>query len=346
MDKKTYSNQDVAQYLQKIATAYEIKEKNFFRIRSYQDLADTISAYPKSVYKLWQKDPKLLDDIPGVGEHILTKLNYWFKTGKNHPHVITALKDIHPAVFVFEKINDIGPKIAQKLTKNLKFSQDTQTALNQLIKYAQNNKISPLEGFGQKSQQQILTNTKNFLGKSKRIPFKKAQKISQRIIKYMQKKFPDTKFVALGSLRRKADTVGDIDLAARNQHGQKILDHFDNYPLNIQTIIKGPKKTSIKIKGDIRVDLMVQPKKRWGSLLQHFTGSKQHNINLRRYAKQRDLSLSEYGIKDIKTKKIHTFSTEKDFYNFLHLCYIPPSKRNGSQEIEQAKKCYTKTVKN
>ncbi len=346
MDKKYISNQDIASYLQKIAIAYEIKNKNFFRIRSYQDLADTILTYPKSVFEIWQKDPKLLDNIPGVGENILTKLNYWFKTGRNHPHVTAALKDIHPAVFVFEKINEIGPKIAHKLTTKLKFSKDPQKSLNQLIKYAQNNKIATLETFGQKSQDLILQNTLNFLGQSKRISLKRAEKISQDIINYLQKKFPNTRFIALGSLRRKSATIGDIDIAAQNNQSQKILDYFSNYPLNIQTLIKGPKKTSIKIKGDIRVDLMVQPKKCWGSLLQHFTGSKQHNIALRRYAQDKNLSLSEYGIKDLKTNQIHTFTTEKDFYNFLELCYIPPQKRLGQTEIDQAKKCYTKSISN
>ena len=87
--KKIYSNAEIAEILQNIATAYEIKNKNFFRIRSYQDAADTILTYPKSVHSLWQKDPKLLDDIPGIGPNIFSKIVYLFETGKLHPHIIS-----------------------------------------------------------------------------------------------------------------------------------------------------------------------------------------------------------------------------------------------------------------
>ena len=135
--KKEYSNTEIAELLQNIAIVYEIKKKNFFRIKSYQDAAETILTYPKSVFKLWQKDPQLFDNIPGIGPNIFTKITYLFEKNKLHPHIVRAFKGISPLVFTFNKINGIGPKTASILTKKLRFSKDPVKALDQLVEYCQ-----------------------------------------------------------------------------------------------------------------------------------------------------------------------------------------------------------------
>jgi len=337
-NQTSYSNQDIADFLTNIATAYEIKKRNYFRIVAYQNAADSVVTYPEPIYKLWQKDPSILDQIPNIGPNIKSKIVYLFKHHKFHPHVITAFKNIHPVTFAFTKVNSIGPKNAYKLTKKLKFSADTLEAFEQLIDYCQQGKIRVLPTFGKKSELVILENTLHYLGRQKRMELKEAEKISQKIISYMKIKFPKVEFISLGSLRRQTPTIGDIDFAAKSTQTKEILDYFVNYPSNIQTITKGSKKASIRIFHDIRIDLMVQPPQTFGSLLQHFTGSRQHNINLRKYALSIGYSLSEYGIKNLKTGKISTFENEKDFYNFLKLCYIEPKERIGEYEIEKAKK--------
>jgi DNA polymerase (family 10) len=332
-----YSNADIAEILTNIATAYEIKNKTHFRIVAYQNAADTISTYPQSIQELWQSDPKSLDNIPGVGEAILTKLNYLFVHNQLHPSIVKAFKNIHPAVFTFTKINAVGPKIAHKLTTNLEFSSDPETALEELINYANTGQIRHLETFGEKSEKLILDNTLNFLGRQDKMPLTKAQEIAKDLLAYLQPNFPDVEFIPLGSLRREAPYVGDIDIAAIGPNSQDIIDHFINYPQGIHTIIKGPKKASILIKNDIRLDLMVQPLSTVGSLLVHFTGSKQHNIILRKYAQGLGYSISEYGIKDLRSGQIHTFATEKDFYHFLGLNWVPPQERLGENELETYK---------
>ncbi len=341
--KKDYSNQQIAEILQNIATAYEIKKKNFFRIKSYQDAAETILTYPKSVYHLWQKDPQLFDNIPGIGPNIFTKITYLFTTGKLHPHVIRAFKGISPLVFIFTKINSIGPKTAYILTKKLKFSKNPLKALDQLIQYCRQGKIRNWPHFGIKSEASILENTLAFLGQSRRMYYQEAKIKSDKIIKYLHEKFPKIEIYALGSLRRHSLTIGDIDLAAKSKNSAKILDYFIQYPENIQTIDRGAKKASIKIYPDIRVDIMVQPAKNFASLLQHFTGSRQHNILLRKHALSLGYSVSEYGIKNLKTGKIYNFTNEKKLYNFLKLCYIEPKNRLGENELETAYKCYNQS---
>lgn len=340
MSTKIYSNVEVAEILQNIATAYEIKKKDFFRIKSYQDAAETILTYPQSVHMLWQEDPKLFDNIPGIGPNIFKKISYLFETGKLHPHILKAFKGISPLVFTFTKINGIGPKTASILTKKLKFSSDPIKALDQLIDYCQKGKIRNFPRFGKKSEKSIFENTLAFLGHSRRMSFSEAKTAADKIIKFLHQKFPDIEFIALGSLRRQSSTVGDIDLAAKSNQATKILDYFVSYPENIQTIDCGSKKASIRIYPDIRVDIMVQPAKNFSSLIQHFTGSRQHNILLRKHALNLGYSVSEYGIKNLKTGKINTFETEEQLYNFLHLCYIEPNLRIGENEIETAEKCY------
>lgn len=340
----TYSNQEIADLLTNIATAYEIKNKNYFRIISYQNAADTINTYPQSIYQIWHQDKLQLDAIPNIGPTILKKLDYWFTHGRYHPAVIKAFKNIHPAVFTFTKINGIGPKIAYKLTQNFTFPRrDPVKAVEKLILLAQKGKIKNLPRFGQKSEHMILTNAQSFLGRVEKMPLAVAQNHATAIITYLHQALPAVKIIEpLGSLRRQAPTVGDIDLAIQSHQPQPIISVFVNYPGAYQIVAQGPKKASLKIQNDIRIDLMVQSAKTWGSLLQHFTGSKQHNIDLRKYAQTLGYSLSEYGIKDIKNGQIHTFTNEVDFYHFLGLDYIEPSDRLGENEIVAAKKRYTK----
>lgn len=339
---RSYTNTEIADFLQKIATAYEIKEKSFFRTTSYQNAADTVLTYPESIFEIWQKDPKLLDAIPGIGESILKKLDFLFRHNKPSDSVLKALKNIHPAVFVLNKINTIGPKTAYVLTQKFKFEKkDPVRIVDQLIEYARSGQIQKIPHLGEKSEKSILENSLLFLGQKKRMSFKEAKKVSDEIISYLKQKFPTVEFYPLGSLRRMAQSVGDIDIAAKSEKSDQLLEHFVQYPQSIQTIVQGPKKASIRIKNDIRVDLMVQPAKTFGSLLQHFTGSKQHNIELRKYAQILLYSLSEYGIKNVKTGATYEFTDEKSLYNFLRLCYIEPKDRLGEDEIEKAKKCYT-----
>jgi len=334
---KEFSNYQISEYLTKIATAYEIKNKDRFRIMAYQNAAETILNYPEDLYDLWQKDPKNLDYIPHIGPSILKKIDYLLKTGKYYASLKKIFADIHPTVFTFEKINGIGPLIAHKLTQTLKFSRNSLKALDQLIAYCQKGKIRNIPSFGEKSEESILNNTLSFLGRQKRLPYKQAKMLADKIISYLQFRFPKTKFIPLGSLRRHNDTVGDIDIAAASNKAPEIINYFLKYPDIVQIIARGKNKASLRLLHDIHIDLMVKPDSSFGALLQHFTGSRAHNILLRRHALKLGYSLSEYGIKEIKTDILHKFKDEKKFYAFLNLKFIPPQERVGGVELEKYK---------
>jgi DNA polymerase (family 10) len=323
--------------LTNIATAYEIKNKNRFRIVAYENAADTVLTYPENLFELWQKDTNNLDSVPNIGPSILKKIDYLFRFGKPYPKLIAIFRDIHPAVFIFTKINGIGPLIAHKLTRTLSFSKNPTKALNQLISYCRKNKIKNIPSFGEKSQDSILNNTLSFLGRQKRMPLITAQKLANKIISYLHSRFPDTEFIPLGSLRRQSESIGDIDIAAAAINPEEIIQYFLNYPEIVQVISQGKNKASLRLLHDIHVDLMIKPPSSFGALLQHFTGSRQHNILLRRHALKLGYSVSEYGIKSLKTGILHRFSNEEKFYNFLNLRFIPPKERLGELELEKYK---------
>ncbi len=332
-----YSNAQVSEYLTNIATAYEIKNKSRFRITAYENAADTVLTYPEPLYDLWIKNPINLDSVPNVGPGIFKKINYLFKFNKPYPRLESVFKNIHPAVFTFTKINGVGPLIAYKLTQHLKFSKDPNKALDQLVLYCQKNKIRNIPSFGEKSEDAILENTLSFLGRKNRMLLKDAQSLAAKIIRYLKNHFPDIEFISLGSLRRLSKTVGDIDIAAASDNSLPIIDYFLQYPDIIQIIARGKNKASFRLLNDIHVDLMVKAPSSFGALLQHFTGSRQHNILLRRHALKLGYSLSEYGIKDSKTGFVHKFEDEENFYKFLHLKLIPPQERIGEGELEKYK---------
>ena len=194
-----YTNQQVAQILKDIATAYIIKKKNKFRINAYQEAAENVITNPQPLYLTWQKDPKLLDNIPGIGPAILKKLDYIFKNNKLPESILRAKKGIPQATFYFTKINEIGPKTAYKLTKELKFPKDEIKAIKKLIIYCQQAKIRSSEDFGQKSEQVILENASDYLRKKNRIPLTLAQTIANDLIVYLHQKFPKIDIIPLGT---------------------------------------------------------------------------------------------------------------------------------------------------
>ncbi len=311
-----YTNAEIAKFLEKIAVAYEIKKKNRFRIIAYQNAADFIKNYPKNLEEIWQKDKKELDNVPGIGEAILKKLDYLFTHHQYPPKVKALFKTINPAIFVLNEVNTIGPITASKLTKEIKFPHDKTKIIEKLIKYAKKNNKTAL-----------LKNAKEYIGNVDRLPYETANQLASEIVDYLKQKFPTYKILPLGSLRRKTPTIGDIDIAVCAPNSKEIIEYFVAYPKSYGIFDQGPKKASIKLKGNIRVDLMVEPKNNWGNLVQHFTGSKNHNIELRRYALKKGFSVSEYGIKDLKTGKLHQFSNEKDLYIFLGFPYLKPEER-------------------
>ena len=343
--RKNWTNKEVAHLLKSITAAYIIKQENRFKIAAYQRAAAAISHASIEVKDLW--DDNKLKEIPGVGSNIASYLDELFKTGKVK-HFEAVLRPLPKAMFEFIKVPGIGPKLAYKLSLKLNIRK-ALGALKRLKKAAKQGKIRVIEGFGEKSEKEILQDLKEFDKQSQRLLLPYAGKIADDILAYL-KNCPSVKKVDfLGSLRRMTATVGDIDIAAASQNSKKVIDWFIKYPKKARLVESGEKKARILVSGNHQVDLMVEPPSSYGSLLQHLTGSKEHNIHLRQTAQDKGLSLSEHGIKILKTKnqklktyiknqKLIKFKDEKSFYNFLGMDWIPPELRENLREIKLALK--------
>lgn len=333
---KIMTNQDVAELLRNVAAAYllEDEEKNRFRIIAYDRAADAIEHLSSEIKDVW--DEGKLDEIPGVGTSITKHLNDIFKTGRS-AHFDRVLNNVPKAVFELMKLPRIGAKKAYRLAKELKL--DNKNPIASLEKRVNEGKIILLEGFGQESQSDIKNAIEEFKNKSNRLLLPYARNVAGDVIEWLTKDKVIKKADYLGSLRRGASTVGDIDIAVATEKPLEAIKRFVEYPKTAKVIEKGEKTASIKTSFGLQIDLMTSEPSAYGSLLQHFTGSKHHNIALREYAKSLNpaLSLSEYGIKNLKTGQVMTVFREEKFYRRLNLSYIEPELREDTGEIEAAK---------
>jgi len=332
---KEYSNLEIANLLRNISASYQIKDpqKNRFKIIAYERAATSIEHLTSELKDIW--DEKKLDEVPGVGPSIAKHISDLFEKGKSE-HFEEIQKGIPLSVFELMKVEGIGPKSAIKLAQELGI-KDKKDALKKLKEAVKKGKVQNLEGFGEKSEEEIQKAITEVKKDDLRMLLPYASEITEKLISYMDEaKLGETQ--ALGSVRRKVSTVGDIDLICATNTPEKALEHFTTYKDAKRVIEKGEHKASILLGNNLRIDLLVSDPESFGAALQHFTGSKQHNIALREYANKLGYSLSEYGIKDIKKRGlVKKFKTEESFYNFLKLDYIPPELREDTGEIEIAK---------
>lgn len=333
------SNQEIGTLFRNVAAAYSIKDakKFYFQIIAYQKASEAVAATTSELKDLYREGK--LNTVPGIGATIRSRLEELFKKG-SVSHFDLVLKSIPKSVFVLINVPSIGPKKAFKLAKKLNLNIP-ETAIEDLMAKARSHEIAKIPTFGEKSEQDIITAIQEYKegkGKTIRMVLPFANEIAEKILNYLKKSPAIEKAVPLGSLRRMMPTVGDVDIAVATDDPKKTIERFVAYPYEERVIEKGPATASILTSGGRQIDLMVQPIDGFGALLQHFTGSKNHNVRLREYALKKGLSLSERGIKQLKTKdqKLKKYDTEEKFYEALGMSWIPPEIREDKGEIELA----------
>lgn len=334
------SNSEISILLRNVAAAYTIKDerKFHFQIAAYLKAAESIEHSTSELKELYKEGK--LDTLAGVGPTIKSHLEELFNKGKVG-HFDEVLRNIPSSVYPLLEIPGFGPKKAYKLISEFKLS-DPVTVIEDLLNLAESGKIAGIEGFGEKSQIDIIQAINEYkLGKSKnrRMVLPYANELAEKVVSYLKQSKDIIEVYPLGSLRRKMSTIGDIDIAVSTNHPQEALDYFVSFPLKERVIERGTRTSSILISSGRQVDLMVTPPEGFGALLQHFTGSKAHNIHLRDYALSKGLSLSEYGIKQRAadgTWHVDQYDTEKKFYQALGMDWIPPEIREDTGEIELA----------
>lgn len=334
MEPSKLSNPFIAKMLREIAAAYEIKEENRFKIRAYDNAADSVEHATSEVRDLWESGQ--LQDVPGIGASIAGHLDEYFRTGKVK-HFERTKKKLPPGMFEFLGLEGVGAKTAYRLAKELNLK-----TLSDLKKAAESERIVELPGFKERTAKQILKAIAEYKDREGRmvlpIAYAAAEKLIAEIMKVPGVKRADP----LGSLRRMVSTVGDIDIGIATNKPKEVVEAFVNLPDIARVLEAGRAKASVLLKTGKQVNIRVHDPQSYGALLQYFTGSKQHNIHLRKVANEKGFSLSEYGIaKYRKGRKVGEplpVKTEEEFYKMLDMAWIPPEIREDTGEIEAAQK--------
>lgn len=331
--KHPISNQEVARQIRYVAAVYVVEGADQFRIRAYEAAANIIEQLGSPLYELWEAGQ--LDEIPGLGEKMRGYIAELFTTGKV-AHFEKELKRAPTGMYPLVDLPGVGPKTAAKFAKAFKLTNE-KTALETLKKKAESGEISAMPGFTKITEKKILDAlTKKRVEPDKRMLLYKAISIADGLINYLKQSPLVKEAEVLGSVRRRLPTVGDIDLAVATNEVEKVIEYLGKYKYIAKVIASGNKLVSIQHATGLRIDIKIHDPKQWGSLLQHYTGSKLHNIHLRNIAKEKKVSLSEYGIK--KGTELETFASEVAFYKALGMQYIPPELREDTGEIELAQK--------
>ena len=303
-----------------------------FRSIAYENAAKILYNMKEDI-AVYAKDVQTLDELGGIGESIAQKIIEFLQTGK-----IKAFdklkKQVPYELLELMNIKGIGPSTLKTLHENLNISNR-----NELEKALNENKLNGIKGFGAVKIENIKRSLKMGKDSQKRILLKDAEKIGNQVLNQI-KQIPFIHHVELaGSLRRKKETIGDIDIiiTADEKNWKKIIQKIIVLPLVETVIVAGRTKASMLLKEKkIQVDVRIVHDNEFGSAMLYFTGSKEHNVKLRTMAKEMGFKINEYGLFNNKNERL-AGETEQEMYQALGLKYIPPEKRLNEGEIEKAR---------
>jgi DNA polymerase (family 10) len=321
------ANDAVEALLQEYADLIAITGGDPFRVRTYEKAARSVGGYHTDIATL---DEKGLQAIPSVGGSTAKKIREYFDTG-----TIAALEELRakipPGVRQMTAIPTLGPKKAMVLYQEVGIS-----TLEELVDALHEGRLRGLKGFGEKTEQKILRGIELMQQSGDRVLIGVAMELAEEIVGELSGVVGCTKCTFAGSLRRMAETIGDVDILAASDDSGPLMEAFAGLPLVSEVIARGETKTSVRTTKGLQVDLRVVPPGSWGAALQYFTGSKAHNIRTREMAVRKGLKLSEYGLFDAKTGELIVAETEEEVYERLGLPWIAPTLREDRGEIEAA----------
>jgi DNA polymerase (family X) len=321
------SNKQIAAIFYDVADLLETEGVKFKPI-AYRRAAHVIETLADDVAGLSEMGK--LEEIPGVGTHIAAKIREILETGKL-AYYDRLKSEIPPGVLELAELGGIGPKKAAILSTKLGI-----TTVAGLEEAAKAGKIRDLKGFGEKTEKNILLSIQAKNGTAKRFLLGDILPVAEAIRKELAA-LPATRQISLaGSIRRRKETIGDVDILATSSEPEKIITTFCTLPEVDRVLGRGPTKSSIVLRSGIQVDLRVVGEDQFWTALEYFTGSKDHNIAVRRLALERNWRLNEYGLTDLATWKKFTVTSEEDLYGKLDLQYIEPELRENRGEIDAA----------
>jgi len=324
------NNQNVAEILYEIADLLDIKGEIFFKTRAYRMAAQKIEVLDEDINDLVKEER--LTDIDGIGKAISKKITELVQTGKLE-YYEDLKKEIPKGLLDMLRISGLGPRKVSALYKELGIEN-----IEQLKSAIKKEKVRDLEGFGEITEKNILRGIKMREKTSGRVLLDIAYEDGNKYINYLKNCKKINRLNIAGSLRRRKETIGDLDILASSKKPDDVMDFFVDYNDVKRVLLKGSTKTSVLLNDDVQVDLRVVSDESFGSALQYFTGSKEHNVKMRSIAIKKGYKLNEYGLFKKDTEKYVVGKKEKEIYEKLGLKYIEPELRENRGEIEKAKK--------
>jgi len=324
------SNHQIAEILKEIGEYLEMQSVAF-KPRAYEKAAEVIEELEEEVESIYKNGGlKAIEDIPGIGVSIAEKIEELIKTG--HLKYYEKLKKQTPLDLIsLRRIEGLGPKSLKKLYEALGIKN-----IQDLEKAAQTGKIRKIEGFGEKTEENILEGIKFLKKSSGRFILGFTRSLIRSLEERLKKLKEVERLVAAGSVRRWKETIGDADILVISNDSRPVMDYFVSLPEVARVYAKGLTKSAVQLNNGLDVDLRVVEKKSYGAALSYFTGSKDHNVALREIALKKGYKLNEYGL--FKGKKQIAGETEEEIYEKLGLDYIEPEMRENKGEIELARR--------
>jgi len=321
-------NAGVAAVLNEIALLLEMKGENVYRIRAYQRAAETVRSLGEPLAALRARGE--LAKQPGIGRGLAETIEQALD-GRPIPLREELYQSFPPGVVTLMSVPGVGPKVAARVYQELGVA-----SIDELEAAARDGRLAGLPRVGEKTAANILRHIEAMRSRGTRLPIAAAIPIVGAVMEALQQSPHLHNLTPAGSFRRFRETVGDLDLIGTSDQPDEVMDRLVNLPNVREVVAHGQTKTSVVIEPGLQLDLRLVADEDFGSLLQHFTGSQQHNIQLREYAAARGKKVREYGILDAATGQEHHFAREEGIYAFLGLQYIPPEIREGRDEVERA----------
>ncbi len=331
MDKK-----DIVEVLERIGTMMEIKGENPFKVRAYFSGARTLQTMEEDLGTVIGEER--LGDVPGIGKALTEKIETLFATGELEFYD-NLLASVPPGLLDLLDIPGLGGKKIKALYEQLDVD-----SIESLTQVCNEGKVAELKGFGEKTQEKILSGIKNREIYAARHLWWKARKVADRILPGLEDLPQVERVEAAGSLRRGMETVGDLDFLVASSDPGPVMDWFTSMEGIAEVTAHGDTKSSVRFEDGMQADLRVVPSEQFFFALHHFTGSKDHNVRMRQKALSLGLSLSEWGLRPEEEKDSSRKAgpveahSEEDIFKALGLQYVPPALREGMGEVEAAER--------